>query len=271
MKNNRLWRIRLTNRCNANCIFCHGEGIHLSSTAMDISVNYVQHLLETVIDADDSIALSGGEPLLHPELEYIIRCTVTKVGEKCHLNTNGILLEKKLNILFMAGLKNIHVNLATLDGKIYKNLYGVDFPLFLWNTLRDAVELGFHININVVVLQGYNECDSFAIDLLKRCEKSCFDATFIEPHNALNSKSDGTLFQEYYQQLLTSKGFNLIQTMPGRKIYKREKCHVRIASPCAPAMAWNGSPKDDAFVVLENEEIRKFSTGEVIKYANTPA
>ena len=99
--------ITLTANCNLRCIGCrYGRdfmpGAHLSWPV-------VRDLLQDCQEAGiRSIRLYGGEPLLHKDLTRIVEYSVG-LGLNTWLTTNGILLREKIDDLYSAGLRTIHV------------------------------------------------------------------------------------------------------------------------------------------------------------------
>lgn len=252
----RHWRFRLTNQCNARCYFCHGEGFSLSGMTAYLDPCLLQNILNTFVSEGDTIALTGGEPLLHPELPTIIDI-VSKIHPNFHLNTNGILLHEKIGLLTRSDLKFMHVNMTTLSPQIYRKIYGVCRPVTLLESLREAQENGIEITLNCVIQSGINSSFQELKDFIEFCSHSNFMLTIIEPH-CVNSFSDGRVFQRRYEKYLLKLGYIQQESQPGRVIYGKGRVMVKVAAPCAPAKAWNGDPRNDAYVVLEDGTIRRF-------------
>lgn len=85
--------IELTDRCNLKCKHCYLlAGPHNKHTLKADIVR--KALADFKAMGGRSVALSGGEPLLHPELETLVAQTV-KQGLLCTVVTNGTLLTEK--------------------------------------------------------------------------------------------------------------------------------------------------------------------------------
>ena len=77
-----------TRRCNLSCAYCNEYDDYSKPVPLETMKHRVDRLgnLKTGI-----ITLSGGEPLLHPELDDIIR-HIRQVGALAGLITNGYFL-----------------------------------------------------------------------------------------------------------------------------------------------------------------------------------
>src|ERR1700734_3642047 len=97
------------------------------------------------------VTISGGEPLMHPELDDVIR-RIRANGMIAGLITNGYLLvAERIERLNRAGLEWLQISIDNVDPDEVskKSLKGVDRKLHL-----RAGHAGFHVNINSVVGGG---------------------------------------------------------------------------------------------------------------------
>ena len=101
--------ISLTADCNNRCKGCHYGRDFMPGHALKLSV--VKDLLDDAKAARfERVRLYGGEPLLHPDLPEIVEHTAG-LGLGMWVTTNGILLERKIDDLFTAGLRQLSVGL----------------------------------------------------------------------------------------------------------------------------------------------------------------
>ena len=145
-------------RCNLACAYCNEYDKHSDPVPTAIMFQRIDRLadLGTTI-----VTISGGEPLLHPELDEIIR-HIRKRGIITGMITNGYLLTAdRVRRLNRAGLEHLQISIdnVTPDDVSKKSLKVLDKKLRLL-----AEHAGFHVNINSVVGGGvHNPKDALVI------------------------------------------------------------------------------------------------------------
>jgi len=109
----------LTYRCNLHCQMCGqwGERGSLKNLPPAITRRYlelplIERLIEEVRSFHPTITLFGGEPLLHPQWEEVVK-RIKGAGLRCNMISNGILLKKKAEEAVRLGLDEI---IFSLDG-----------------------------------------------------------------------------------------------------------------------------------------------------------
>lgn len=132
-------------RCNLSCTYCNEYDDYSKPVATAEMIRRVDRLaaLGTTI-----ITISGGEPLLHPDLDSIIR-RIRYDGMLAGLITNGYLLTvDRINRLNDAGLDHLQISIDNVmpDDVSKKSLKVLDKKLQL--LARHAL---FHVNINSVL------------------------------------------------------------------------------------------------------------------------
>ena len=119
------------------------------------------------------ITISGGEPLLHPELDEIIR-RIKHHGRIAGMITNGYLLvPERIERLNRAGLDHLQISIDNLkpDEVSKKSLKVLDQKLRL---LAEHAE--FHVNINSVLGSGVNNPED-ALVIAERARELGFTST----------------------------------------------------------------------------------------------
>ena len=93
--------INLTYRCNLNCSYCYiGDYLNKNEvykSRIDISLEDIKRRVEDF--EIDTIFLTGGEPLLYPNLEELLDYLYTK-NIQVNIATNGLLINEKIINIF---------------------------------------------------------------------------------------------------------------------------------------------------------------------------
>jgi len=87
-----------TGGCNLRCPFCHNAGLVKTPTANNNMKDDVIKYLASRRSLLDGICITGGEPLIQPDLEDFIR-EVREMGYSLKLDTNGSFPDKLAHIL----------------------------------------------------------------------------------------------------------------------------------------------------------------------------
>jgi MoaA/NifB/PqqE/SkfB family radical SAM enzyme len=157
-------------RCNLSCTYCNEFDDFSKPVATEEMFRRVDKLgdLGTAV-----ITISGGEPLLHPELDDIIR-RIRKNGMIAGLITNGyFLVPERIQRLNRAGLEWLQISIDNVspDDVSKKSLKVLDKKL---ENLAEHAD--FHVNINSVVGGGVcNPQDALTIG--KRALELGFSST----------------------------------------------------------------------------------------------
>jgi len=157
-------------RCNLACEYCNEYDDFSKPVPTENMFQRVDKLGEL---GTSVVTISGGEPLLHPELDEIIR-RIRKNGIIAGLITNGYLLTaERIEKLNRAGLEWLQISIdnVTPDEVSKKSLKVLDKKLQLLAEYAD-----FHVNINSVVGGGvHNPQDALTIG--KRALELGFSST----------------------------------------------------------------------------------------------
>jgi len=135
-------------RCNLACTYCNEYDDFSDPVPVDEMLRRIDHLgrLGTSV-----ITISGGEPLLHPDLDQVI-ARIRKTGALAGMITNGyLLMPDRIQRLNRAGLDHMQISIDNVmpDAVSKKSLKVLDKKLQM---LAEHAE--FHVNINSVVGGG---------------------------------------------------------------------------------------------------------------------
>lgn len=135
-------------RCNLSCTYCN----EYDDFSKPIPIEQLKARIDDLARLGTSIVtMSGGEPLLHPELDEVFR-RIRHHGMIAGLITNGYLLTAdRIRALNDAGLDHMQISIDNVmpDEVSKKSLKVLDKKLQLLSLHAD-----FHVNINSVVGGG---------------------------------------------------------------------------------------------------------------------
>lgn len=88
-----------TSGCNLRCPFCHNASLvtHIDNTNIYLKEEILSYLTKRQ-GILEGVCISGGEPLLQPELEDFIK-EVKSLGYSVKLDTNGFFPDKLINLV----------------------------------------------------------------------------------------------------------------------------------------------------------------------------
>jgi MoaA/NifB/PqqE/SkfB family radical SAM enzyme len=135
-------------RCNLDCVYCN----EYDKTSDPVPLEVMNQRIDDLARLGTSIiTISGGEPLLHPQLDDVI-ARIRSHGIIAGMITNGYLLTAdRIQRLNRAGLDHLQISIDNVmpDDVSKKSLKVLDRKLQL---LAEHAE--FHVNINSVVGGG---------------------------------------------------------------------------------------------------------------------
>jgi MoaA/NifB/PqqE/SkfB family radical SAM enzyme len=145
-------------RCNLSCAYCNEYDDVSKPVPLEEMIRRIDHLARL---GTSIITISGGEPLLHPELDQIIRF-IRDTGALAGLITNGyFLMPDRIEQLNEAGLDYLQISIDNVmpDDVSKKSLKVLDKKLQFLAEYAD-----FHININSVLGGGiHNPEDALTV------------------------------------------------------------------------------------------------------------
>jgi MoaA/NifB/PqqE/SkfB family radical SAM enzyme len=157
-------------RCNLACGYCNEYDDHSKPVPLETMYQRLDCLADL---GTNIITISGGEPLLHPELDLIIT-RIRRRGMLAGMITNGYLLvTDRIKRLNDAGLEHLQISIDNVmpDEVSKKSLKVLDKKLQLL-----AEHALFHVNINSVVGGGIKDPHD-ALAVAKRALELGFTST----------------------------------------------------------------------------------------------
>jgi cyclic pyranopterin phosphate synthase len=161
-------RISLTDRCNLRCVYCMPrEGLQWQPRADQLSAGEIVRVVEAAASGGVTrVRLTGGEPLVHPNIVEIVRGIASVKGiEEVSLTTNAMLLERLAQPLADAGLKRVNISLDSLDADKFRRITRGGDLARVWKGIAAAERARLApLKLNTVVVRGLNadELPAFA-------------------------------------------------------------------------------------------------------------
>jgi cyclic pyranopterin phosphate synthase len=216
-------RISVTDRCNFRCVYCMPRAVFdkdyafLPHNAL-LSFEEIERLAQLfVAHGVEKIRLTGGEPLLRKNLEFLIDrlarlSTPTGRPLDLTLTTNGSLLARKARSLKDAGLKRVTVSLDALDDALFRRMNDADFAAAdVLEGIAAAHAVGLApVKVNMVVKRGTN--DGEIVPMARHFKGTDVVLRFIE-----------------YMDVGTSNGWNTTEVLPSADVVSRIAEHFPLA------------------------------------------
>lgn len=165
-------RISVTDRCNIRCFYCMPEsGTKFLPREETLSFEEIGRFVRVAASLGiRKIRLTGGEPLLRPNLPDLIRDLSSIPGiDDLALTTNGVLLAEQAQSLYAAGLRRLNIHLDTLDRQRFRSITRRDDLPRVLEGIEVSRQLGFGpIKINVVAVKNLVEPDLVPLALYGR-------------------------------------------------------------------------------------------------------
>ncbi|XP_014200856.3 molybdenum cofactor biosynthesis protein 1 isoform X2 [Pan paniscus] len=175
-------RISLTEKCNLRCQYCMPEeGVPLTPKANLLTTEEILTLARLFVkEGVDKIRLTGGEPLIRPDVVDIVAQLQRLEGLRTiGVTTNGINLARLLPQLQKAGLSAINISLDTLVPAKFEFIVRRKGFHKVMEGIHKAIELGYNpVKVNCVVMRGLNEDE--LLDFAALTEGLPLDVRFIE-------------------------------------------------------------------------------------------
>lgn len=180
-------RLSVIDKCNFRCPYCmpaeiFGESYQFLPNGELLTVEEMTRLTRLFASLGVSkLRLTGGEPLIRPDLPQLIYNLTRIPGiDDIAMTTNGYFLAERAQELKDAGLIRLTVSLDSLDNEVFQILNGRRSHV-------DRVLAGFHaaeavgfspIKVNCVVKRGVN--DHTIVDLARYFKGTPHIVRFIE-------------------------------------------------------------------------------------------
>lgn len=171
-------RISVIDSCNLNCYYCNPQDNNKKCQAINIlSVKKVLCIVRAATRLGIThFRLTGGEPLLHPQIDEMVSQIKKIPGVRSvSLTTNAVLLAQRTKRLKEAGIDSINVSLDTIDASEYECITQKPLLKEVENGIEAAIACGIRVKINAVLTPQTD-----VVALTRYAAKKGTDIRFIE-------------------------------------------------------------------------------------------
>lgn len=171
-------RISVIDSCNLNCYYCNPCKNNEQCRAVNmLSVKKVLCIVRAATRLGIThFRLTGGEPLLHPQLDEMVSQIKKLPGvSSVSLTTNAVLLAQRTKRLKDAGIDSINVSLDTIDASEYECITQKPLLKEVENGIEAAIACGIRVKINAVLTPQTD-----VVALTRYAAKKGTDIRFIE-------------------------------------------------------------------------------------------
>lgn len=165
-------RVSVTDRCNFRCPYCmpaevFGAGYAFLKDPQLMTLGELRRILRQFVRAGvEKVRVTGGEPLLRPDVPDLVRMLKQELRvPDVALTTNGWLLERAAPALRAAGLDRLNVSLDSLDPETFVRMSGGRGLTVERVTagIASAAAMGLPVKLNTVLRRGVNDGEIIAL------------------------------------------------------------------------------------------------------------
>jgi len=228
-------RISITQRCNLRCPYCHREG-EVASPSIEMTRDEIVRVVGIAVGLGISrVKLTGGEPLLRPDILDIVKGITKLRGLKdFSMTTNGTNLASWAKGLHKNGLNRVNISIPSLDTETYCALMGGDLRDVL-KGIRAAVNANlFPVKLNMLVLKNVNNHEIPKMISFAEQTGTILQLIELEPLNVSMS-----YYRRYHYPLdiveeeleKQARQVKIREDMQNRKVYFLSKAKVEVVRP----------------------------------------
>ncbi|KXA99707.1 molybdenum cofactor biosynthesis protein MoeA [candidate division MSBL1 archaeon SCGC-AAA261O19] len=189
-------RISVTNDCDLDCFYCHREGCLEGNREM--APSEIGEIVRIGTEFGiEKVKLTGGEPLMSPDIIEIVSAVNQPPINDVSLTTNGTTLAEKSGELKEAGLDRINISLDTLNPEVYEEITGEPKLNQVLDGIDAALDAGlWPVKLNMIVLNGVNNEEIEQI-----MEYSLDHGTILQIIELLWTQDTADIYKKYHASL----------------------------------------------------------------------
>ena len=217
------YRISITTACNMKCIYCHNEG---QSCFAQLTLDDIDLLLKNSFDIGlKSVRLTGGEPLIHPQIVDICKLIKNKYNLQVGINTNLIKIDVMKELLENNLVDKLVIGFDYFDSKVSKNSPVGEPSSVIRNNILSIKDYPINIAIDMV----YNDNKEDIDKMFNFCLSNGIEIKVLE--NIENKSAEHhTEFLDFMKFLAQKYDIELVTSKEEFDQYRGYKNNVRVAS-----------------------------------------
>lgn len=151
-------RISLTDNCNLRCNYCMpADRVDFTAPEKLMQRDEIFSIAKIFSDLGiKKIRLTGGEPLIRKDAAEIIQ-KLSNLPVELTLSTNGILVDKYIDVFKSAEIKSLNISLDSLQAEKFSLITHRDVFDKVYSNIHLLLKYNFHVKVNVVVMRGVND------------------------------------------------------------------------------------------------------------------
>ena len=174
-------RVSVTDRCNMRCGYCMPKNNTEWFDSTEV-LSFEEIIRLSSIFANlgvEKIRITGGEPLVRPLIENLIK-SIAKIPhiKSIGLTTNGLLLSDRVKKLKSSGLNSVNISLDSFKEDRFKMMTGINGLDKVISSIQKAKDAGLDVKINTVVVRGWN--DDEVVEFANFARRTGITVRFIE-------------------------------------------------------------------------------------------
>jgi len=174
-------RVSVIDRCDFRCFYCIPKGFKDFTDKDDrLTTEEFLRLVRLFSELGVSkVRLTGGEPLIHKEIEPMVRGLAALPGiDDLSMSTNASHLAQHARMLKECGVGRINVSLDSLNPAVFKEITQGDLAPVVAGLMEAKKADLYPIKINMVVMRDLNLGE--VGDMVDFCIENRFTLRFIE-------------------------------------------------------------------------------------------
>ena len=154
------------------------EGIELTDKSELMTIEEILDIAQKFVQMGvKKIRLTGGEPLVRKNVEYLLR-ELGKLPVELAITTNGVVVDKFIDIFKEIGLNKINISLDSLNKEKAAFITKRDYFDRIMTNIDLLVENDFNVKANVVLIKGVNHTE--LLDFIEFTKNRNIALRFIE-------------------------------------------------------------------------------------------